>query len=674
MAKTPQRPASKPRSRTSSRTNASWWSSFAENTRLQAIALAILAFALYAQTLRYGYVWDDKAIISEHKFVSKGFAGLPEIFTHGVFEGSTMVGDADQSLSGGRYRPLSQAMFAVEWQLFGGKPAPMHVVNVLLNVAVVLVLFLFLRQMQAMVRGRSANAVANANADSPTNGWRSALATLQTAFGHPLVPLASAALFAAHPAHTEAVANIKGRDEILCLLFSLTALLFVLRFQYSRAVRDIVVAGLSFAFALVSKETAITLVFVAPFTAWFCAPSQQTTSSEPVMMRDVLLIFGVMLVIGVAFFLLRAQVVGFLDTRTAHNIFDNPFLRASSAEHFATAVAVLGRYLVSVVFPFTLAFDYSYNALPIVGWMAWQPLCSLLVHGVLIMLAVVLLREKHVVSYCLWFYFATISIVSNLVFNIGALMGDRFLYMPSVGITLLTACLLAWAAERFAKHYSQQTTYFVAASLILCAVYSLRTVTRNVDWRSDEALVLANVQTFPDGIRERRIHAGFLQRQATQTQNPTERMTLLQEALDHLQACLRVDSTAEPKVYSTIGQQYMLFMEQYDSADVYFRKAVALDSSAFFRSYVFMNTGNRAAAEGRYDDALAAYRTGATLGVSRPTFLFNTGVVQTKQNQYAAALQTFLQLEKEDPRYSQLQNAIAICRQKIAEEQRQNAQ
>lgn len=617
--------------------------------------LAIFAFALYAQTLRYGYVWDDKAIISENRFVTKGIAGLPEIFTHGVFEGSVLTSDAEQSLSGGRYRPLSVAMFAIEWQMSGGKPAVMHVVNVLLNVCVVVVLFLVLRQMQAMKRLTGDDAL----------------------FLHPLLPFIAAALFAAHPTHTEAVANIKGRDEILCLLFSLGTLFFALHHASIYALRSLALGGASFALALFSKESAITFVFVVPFTVWFFAPSgvNHAEDNEKIMSgsRVALVWLGLVFALGVVFFLVRAQVVGFLDTRTAQNIFDNPFLRASGAERVATAIAVLGRYLVSAVYPFTLAFDYSYNALPIVGWASWQPLCSLLVHLALLAAAVLLVREKHLVSYCLWFYFATISIVSNLVFNIGALMGDRFLYMPTVGTTLLTAWAMVWMVQRFApdeKKSSQHIMYLLAASLMICCLYSIRTVIRNIDWRSDEALVLSNVEAFPDGIRERRIYAGFLQRKITQTQNPAERTAYFQEALDHLQACLRVDSTAEPKVYSTIGQQYMLFAERYDSAEVYYRKAIALDSSAFFRSYLYMNTGNRAAAAERLDEALTAYRIGAKLGPSHATFLFNIGVVQTKQNNYVDALQTFLQLAKEDPNYSQVQNAIAICRQKLAEEQR----
>jgi protein O-mannosyl-transferase len=669
---------------------------FAANTRLQALVLAAFALVLYVQTLGYGYVWDDKAIISQNTFVKQGVAGLPAIFTHGIFDGSAAGAEAEQRLSGGRYRPLSQAMFAVEWQLFGGKPAPMHALNVLLNCAVVVMLFFVLQRIRELI-------------PSPS--------PLQ----HPLLPFVAVALFAAHPAHTEAVANIKGRDEILCVLFSLGALLCALRSVGSLRsldssvvsgvsgiagaddlspeefpVKDFVLGSASFALALLSKESAVTVIFVLPFTLWFFAPTAQRW-------RGSLRWLAVTLVLGVVFFLVRAQVVGFLDAGAAQNlsqnlaqnptqssIFDNPFLRATSAERIATIVAVLGRYLVSAAYPFTLAADYSFNALPILGWsgaQSWQVWLALVVHLALIAVALVLLPRRHIVAYCIWVYAATISIVSNLVFSIGALMGDRFLYMPSIATTLLTAWILAWKASWLATRQrsatqanatqanaiqARLTQYLLVASLILCGFYAIRTVTRNSDWRSDEALVASNVEAFPGSIRTRRIHAGYVQRRAMQASNAAERNALAQESLAHLQACLALDSTVEPKVYSSIGQHYMVFVQDYDKADGYFRRALAMDSSAIFRSLYLTNRGNQALADERFSDALAAYKAAAALGLNRGSMLFNAGVVQTKMNDFAGALQTFTQLandELSDPQArAQAQSGIQLCRQKLAQQ------
>lgn len=44
------------------------------------------------------------------------------------------------------------------------------------------------------------------------------------------LPFLTALLFIAHPVHTEVVANIKSRDEILSLLFSIVACIYFLKF------------------------------------------------------------------------------------------------------------------------------------------------------------------------------------------------------------------------------------------------------------------------------------------------------------------------------------------------------------------------------------------------------------------------------------------------------------
>ena len=80
---------------------------------------------------------------------------------------------------------------------------------------------------------------------------------------------AAALLFVAHPLHTEAVANIKGRDEIMALLGSLAALYFSLRSYHSGKLGWEALAALSFLIGIFSKENAITFLAIVPLTYWF---------------------------------------------------------------------------------------------------------------------------------------------------------------------------------------------------------------------------------------------------------------------------------------------------------------------------------------------------------------------------------------------------------------------
>ena len=178
-----------------------------------AVILLILPFALYGASLKYGYVLDDKIVLSENNFVKKGLAGIGDIFSTESFTG--YLGEQKNLVAGSRYRPLSIATFAVEHHFWGLNPRNSHFLNILFYALTGLLLFrvlaLFLRQ-------------------DKDRKWHMAL------------PILAAVLFILHPIHTEVVANIKGRDEILALLLSLGAFYFSYRYAVYRKIADLALA------------------------------------------------------------------------------------------------------------------------------------------------------------------------------------------------------------------------------------------------------------------------------------------------------------------------------------------------------------------------------------------------------------------------------------------------
>jgi len=90
-------------------------------TNLQYMAIGIISLVLYLNTLFFSYALDDGLFITDNKVTKKGFSGLHDIFTKDAFYG-VYGNDVKIKLPGGRYRPLSLAMFAIEYQLFGLAP------------------------------------------------------------------------------------------------------------------------------------------------------------------------------------------------------------------------------------------------------------------------------------------------------------------------------------------------------------------------------------------------------------------------------------------------------------------------------------------------------------------------------------------------------------------------
>ena len=85
---------------------------------LHRIIIATLAFLFYSNSLTLHYALDDRMVIMESKYTIKGgWDSVKAIFSEDTFTGYF---GADHSIvAGGRYRPMSQLTYMIEFQLFG---------------------------------------------------------------------------------------------------------------------------------------------------------------------------------------------------------------------------------------------------------------------------------------------------------------------------------------------------------------------------------------------------------------------------------------------------------------------------------------------------------------------------------------------------------------------------
>src|SRR5438132_954851 len=74
------------------------------------------------------------------------------------------------------------------------------------------------------------------------------------------LPLIVTLLYLSHPVHTEVVANIKSRDEILAFFFAVVCLYLLIRHSESKSRLSLAASVLAFFAALLAKESIITFV------------------------------------------------------------------------------------------------------------------------------------------------------------------------------------------------------------------------------------------------------------------------------------------------------------------------------------------------------------------------------------------------------------------------------
>ena len=197
---------------------------FSDSSNLVVYAiLSILCIIIYGNTLWNDYVLDDILVLSNNTLVTQGIKAIPKLFatTH-------MYGYLN--IANDLYRPLPLVMFAIEYQFFGPNPAIGHFFNIVVFIGCVCLFFKFV-----CVFLPDTNKV---------------------------VALVAALFFAVHPIHTEVVANIKSRDELLCFLFSFAALLQFIKYQQGNGLGNLLLGGLWLFLALLAKETAITMIGV----------------------------------------------------------------------------------------------------------------------------------------------------------------------------------------------------------------------------------------------------------------------------------------------------------------------------------------------------------------------------------------------------------------------------
>ena len=422
--------------------------------------ISLLAFALYIQTVSFDYVLDDSILIVENKFTQKGIAGIPEIFMNESFKG--FFGDQKEMVEGGRYRPLSIATFAVEKSLTGGNAAISHLINILLYVFTGIFLFRVLQFLFPETRLKK---------------WFFT------------VPFAAVILFIAHPLHVEVIANVKGRDEILALLGEAGILYFSFKWLSSKRAAYLIYSFLCFFFGILAKENVITFLAILPITIYFFSRAR---------ISDQFRLLFPLIAGTVVYLIIRYSVLGYLFSGAEiTNIMNNPFYGMSFGEKTATIFYTLILYLKLFVFPHPLTHDYYPYHIPVMNWMDWQAILSLLLYAGLFIVMLMGWKKKTVLSYSIAFYFVCLSIVSNLFISVGTFMNERFVYHASLGFCIAVAWFLVEKLNYSPTMRRVSLAIFGFGTLGLSA----KTLIRIPDWETMETLDKAAIKVSPNSAR-----------------------------------------------------------------------------------------------------------------------------------------------------------------------------
>jgi len=393
------------------------------------LSVAAIAVLVYVGALRNSFALDDVSIIATNPWVHR-WAELWQAFGQSYWP---------PWLGAAMYRPLPIASYAIDWQT--QSVMWMHAVNLFWHAGASVAVAALLLRLTDSDRGALLGGV----------------------------------IFAVHPLHVEAVANIVGRAELMAALFTVLSV-------YAALVRDRLWWSLgALVLGLLCKETAAT---VPALVVW----GWMLGIGRPERRRMIAYAAG-WGVVAVAYLAVRWTI---LHPYARMEHLAAVFIGASPLSVRLTTIAAFADIVRLLVFPLVLRVDYSPAERTLVtsfldGRFVVGVLCFVVWAG---LLALAWRRGRRVEAFGLGWIAIAFLPVANLFFPTGVLVAERTLYLPSVGLAL--------AAGASLRHIP--TRWYGVALASVALLGGLRTSLRVPVWKNSRTVARSVLEDSPNSF------------------------------------------------------------------------------------------------------------------------------------------------------------------------------
>jgi hypothetical protein len=409
-----------------------------------ALLCAVAALAVSLPTMRNGFAIDDIAVFVEQPS-THSLRNIPQFFGRGWGMGTT--NQQSLAMNTRYYRPLPTTLGALEYAVFGLRPAGFHLTSALLHATTAALACLLLWQVTA---------------------------------GNALASLLGGLLFAIHPVQSEAFCAACYQTTLLAGLFSTLALVWFGRvLQRGPRIGPLVVIGVSLLFGLMSKEDS----FVVPLLALAWALILRPAGWRRALLFSILAM-GISCAVVLALrsaFLTPSKLVYFPPDRPVWVVL--------------TMVRIAALYLELLLMPLRLCPFYDWFIIGYETGPSWDVAVGATILGLCLALVVVGVKRFPVVALGILWVLLALAPVSQVI-PIIVVAAERFLYIPMLGVALIAGLLLQLGlAHARAAGQARLAAVAVAVVLLGCAT---RTLARVPDWRNDETVNRATAQAFPE--------------------------------------------------------------------------------------------------------------------------------------------------------------------------------
>jgi tetratricopeptide (TPR) repeat protein len=403
-----------------------------------------LIFIIYGQSLLGDYVFDDRGIV-EHQNVLSDTNNIGRIIMHPYWE-------ADNGL----YRPTTLISYAFNIVVFGNDPFSFHLINLILYIFICFFIYLLIKKL----------------------------------FSQPILGFICALFFLTLPIHTEVVANITGRSELLCLFFSLLVLL-----EFSKEKINYYLIFLYSLLAIGSKETGITILPAVICLLYYREGKINIEIIKKYFKEISAVSLGIIFYFFLRFFSLGIN--KFLNIQTS--LIENPLLFTDPISRMATSLKILWMYFYKSFWPINLCSDYSFNQIPINhNWLNIEVLLGLFILFFSIYLIFKYKNKKPLITLGGIIFIFSFMPISNILFPIGTIAGERLFFYPSLGWCLILGFIFYNILNSIKKE--QAKIYFIVFISLIMILYSGLSLKRQRAWLTEENLFTSAKECAPNSV------------------------------------------------------------------------------------------------------------------------------------------------------------------------------
>lgn len=548
------------------------------------LVITLVTLLCFANSLSGEFIFDDFVVIQDNPNI-KSLSNIFDLFLQSYW---------GTNPSSGNYRPLTNVSFALNFAISSSNSYSYHLVNILFHtINCGLIYYLCNHYCQRK-----------------------------------LLSLFCGLFFAVHPLHSEAVAAIYARPEILATMFLLIAWLCYL--VSTKNTYYYIFSLLSYFLSLLSKESGITLIGILLLVE-ICLKSSWLSK-----IKSSTKILGYILV-TIIYLIIRIYVTQTIGFPTSGQFFAN--------ETFLTRLYTMSlgyvEYFKLLVWPAKLYTEYDYSVIPKATTLDLSVALSLLLIILIVILGIWQIKKNSLIAFAILFFFVTTSIVSNIFIPTGILIAERTIYLPVASICLLLAAILY---QIYIKGWQRVA---ITGFILILSLATIRTYLRNFDFQSDFTFFSSIIKLVPNHPKGN-YGLGLYY----------EHINDFAKAEVYFKKALEL-SPNSALIHVIIGNLYNK-QGRSDMAMAMFKKAISLNANdADAHSYY----GAGLIAQGNLCEAKVHLKKAISLNKNLAKAHNNLGIVYAELNMYLEATSEFETAINLDPEYFQAKENLKLLKE-----------